>query len=258
MIVGMGYAGGWIYTTFSPNVRLKQTVQQLDQTRHELQQAQTQLASQAIVRQQLEADLRVRQRQIDELNMSLSLLKVDKRVAEITVVRQQQDEQGGLLTEFTFQEVDADGQPLDVPRTFQISGDLLYVDFWIIKFDDRFVEMADLDRGSAICLFRRLFGEHQEPHDGFTLDPVGVRPLAYGRRGASEFERQLWHDFWNIANDRARAAELGIRAAHGEAVATRLKLGQSYRVLLRASDGLSISPSGPVPPAIAEQPRDLS
>lgn len=242
MIAGVGYAGGWIYTTFSPNVRLKQAEHELTQTRDELDRAQTQLSSQALVIQQLDADLKTSQRQIDQLNVSLSLLKVDKRVAQITVIRQQKDQMGRVQTEFAFQELDTEGNPLYAPRNFQIEGDLLYVDFWVVKFEDKFVEIAELDRSTSICLFRRLFGEFQEPHDGFTLDAVGSRPLAYGSRRPSEFELQLWGEFWTIASDRRRAAELGIRAAHGEAVSTRLQPGQMYRVQLRASDGLSIVP----------------
>ncbi len=258
IIAGVGYAGGWIYTTFSPNVRLKQTEQQLLQTRNELDRTQTQLASQVIVIQQLDADLKTSQRLIEQLNLSMSLLKVDQRIAEITVIRQEQDATGILQTEFTFQEVDTDGRSLDVPRSFQIAGDLLYVDFWVIKFEDKFVEMADLDRASSICLFRRLFGEFQEPHDGFTLDQVGMRPLAYGSRRPTEFERQLWQEFWTIANNRPRALELGIRAAHGEAVSARLQPGQKYRVQLRASGGLSIVPCGPDPPSFANRSDGLS
>ena len=113
----------------------------------------------------------------------------------------------------------------------------------MVKFADEFVEQANLDRSTSICLFRRLFGEHQEPYQGYTLDQVESRPNVYGRDGmVSDFEQQIWSEFWEFANDPTRAAEKGIRAAHGEAVATRLRPGQTYRVLLRASDGLTIQP----------------
>jgi hypothetical protein len=58
----------------------------------------------------------------------------------------------------------------------------------------------------------------------------------------SDFERAIWSDFWNISNDPERARQMGIRAAHGEAVAARLRIGNKYRVELRASGGLSITP----------------
>ena len=72
--------------------------------------------------------------------------------------------------------------------------------------------------------------------------------LAYSRGGVpSEFEKQIWSDFWNIANDEAKAKELGIRAAHGEAVSIKAEKGKTYKVLLRASDGLSIAPDENAP-----------
>ena len=58
----------------------------------------------------------------------------------------------------------------------------------------------------------------------------------------SEFERRIWRDFWEFANEPQEAAQMGIRAAHGEAVSVKLRPGRHYRVQLRASDGLSITP----------------
>jgi hypothetical protein len=59
----------------------------------------------------------------------------------------------------------------------------------------------------------------------------------------SDFEQRIWSDFWSIANDPQRAAGLGIRAAHGEAVSMKVATGRSYRLELRASGGLSIVPA---------------
>ena len=48
--------------------------------------------------------------------------------------------------------------------------------------------------------------------------------------------------FWSIANDKAKAEEKGIRAAHGDAVSMKVQKGKTYKVQLRASDGPSIVP----------------
>ncbi len=75
------------------------------------------------------------------------------------------------------------------------------------------------------------------------LAQVGAQPFIYSRGGKpTDFETKIWQDFWTIANDEDRAQEMGIRAAHGEAVSIKVKKGMSYRVTLRASDGLSIKP----------------
>ena len=45
-------------------------------------------------------------------------------------------------------------------------------------------------------------------------------------------------------HQRSKARKIGIRAAHGDAPSMKVKKGHSYRVLLRASGGLSIEPEG--------------
>jgi hypothetical protein len=114
----------------------------------------------------------------------------------------------------------------------------VYVDYWVVKFEDKYVEQADMERGMSICLFHRIFGEFQNPNDGFYLDEPGTRPSSYARGGvSSELEKKIWSDFWNIANDPQKAAELGIRTVHGDAVYIRVAQGMTYRVTVRASGG---------------------
>jgi hypothetical protein len=126
---------------------------------------------------------------------------------------------------------------------------VVYVDSWVAKFADDYVEMGDPLRSTSICLFRRLFGEAQNPSDGFVLDPVGSRPTAYRNGGKmSDLEREIWSKFWEYANDPALAEEVGIRAIHGEAPYTKLVPGKRYKVNLRSSDGLSFDLPVDLPP----------
>jgi hypothetical protein len=194
----------------------------------------------------LNADLEVKKQEIQRLETSLTLLKVDHRLARLTVVDQGMDPKNDeLYSDVEFVELNDEGEPIQSPRKFRIKGDVVFVDNWIVKFEDKYVEQADLERSTSLVLFRRIFGEMQQPKEGYPLDPIGERPAAYaaGRR-ETEFEKKIWADFWNIANDEKRAAEMGIRAAHGEAVSIRVQPGKSYRISLRASDGLSIVPEG--------------
>jgi len=190
------------------------------------------------------------ERRIEQLDLSLRLIKVDHRLARITVLDQKQDaDTGQLFSEISFVTLDGRGRPQGEEKRFRIRGDVVYVDHWIVKFEDKYIEQAALDRATSICLFRRLFGEFQNPRDGFPLDAVGERPQAYAKGGRiSDFEQGIWDDFWNIAHDPARAQELGIRAAHGDAVSTKLRAGKQYRLELRASGGLSITPAEDAPP----------
>jgi hypothetical protein len=101
---------------------------------------------------------------------------------------------------------------------------------------------------TAICLFQRIFGEHQEAAQGYQLDEVGSRPTAYARgREMSDFERKIWSDFWLIANDPKRAADLGIFAAHGAAVSMRVKPQAKYLLELRTTGDITIRPVEPAP-----------
>jgi hypothetical protein len=76
------------------------------------------------------------------------------------------------------------------------------------------------------------------------LDTVGTRPTAYARgTEMSDFERKIWNDFWLIANDSRRAAELGIHAAHGNAVSIRVRPNQTYEIDLRSTGEMSIRPA---------------
>ncbi len=180
-------------------------------------------------------------RQIVRLETALRLLKVDHRVAQIDVLSQQGSEKDKtLVTTFSFVELDDQSNRLTEPRTLTVKGDLVYVDYWVVKFTDESVEAGDPLRGTSICLFRRIFGEHQNPVDGYVLDAVGSRPAGYGSgREATEFEREIWAQFWELANNPALAEKKGIRAIHGEAPNQKLAMGKRYKVLLRASGGLS-------------------
>jgi hypothetical protein len=230
--------GGWIgYETINARSRLEAEV---EKGRVEIEKLTGKVAAQ--------------EKQIEELDLSLRLLKRDHRLAEIRVLDQwESPDDKKQMTKFEFVEIDDDHQPIDKPRVFTIEGDVVYVDAWIVKYLDRFVERGDPIRGTSICLFKRLFGEHQEPSNGFVLDTVGSRPAAYNRAGAiPEFEREIWKQFWDFANDPAKAEQAGIRAAHPEAPSVKLRPGKEYIVELRASGGLSITPKD-ARPADADQ-----
>jgi hypothetical protein len=201
-------------------------------------------------------DLKARDVQVAELNEKLSrlevamrLLKVRRRLARLTVLDQHQDVALGMpVSRVEFVEINDDGQPIGTPKEFEIQGDLVYIDYLRVTFDDKYVEQSDLDRATAICLFQRIFGEHQQAADGFLLDEVGTRPTAYARgTPMSDFEQKIWNDFWLIANDPERATKLGIFAAHGSAVSMRVKPGAVYEIELRATGDITIRPEEPPP-----------
>lgn len=238
LLAGVGLVGWLSYRYYQDQMatgeQLQEARQQLDDAREQLERKDAALRAQAEEIGHLQAD-------VDRLSTSLRLLKVNYRVAQLSVVDQRHDDKlNDLVTTVEFVELGEDGQPLEEAQQYRIQGDLVYVDSWIVKFADKYIENADIDRAASLVLFRRLFGSKQNPDSGFPLEKEGERPTGYSRTGEpTQLEQQIWKDFWSIANDPARAQELGIRAAHGDAVSMKLQKGRRYLILLRASDGLS-------------------
>jgi hypothetical protein len=160
--------------------------------------------------------------------------------------------QPNLLTKIQFVNINDQGQPIGEAKTFDVVGDMIYVDYLTVNFEDKYIEKSDLDRSTAIALFQRIFGEHQEPAKGFQLDTVGTRPTAYARgTQMSDFERKIWDDFWLIANDSQRARQMGIEAIQGKAVAIRAEPGKTYEIELRSTGDMTIKPMEAKAPASA-------
>lgn len=234
---------------------LRVTTQRLNEVHQELEARVAETQRQAAEITKLNTEVVEQAERIQKLDTALRLLKVDHRVARLTVLDQQGSaDNNDLVSIIEFVELDDHEKSIDAPRVFQIKGDVVYLDNWIVKFDDKFVEQADLDRSTSIVLFRRIFGEQQQPQDGFPIDITSGAPKAYARGGEpSDFEKRIWSDFWTFANNEEKAREMGIRAAHGEAVSIKVVKGKAYRVTLRASDGLSIT-ADPKPPALPAKP----
>lgn len=249
LVASAGFGGYWAYDLYNePKKQLADKQAELDKIIAALDARKQEIAG-------LATQLDEKAREVDRLKVSLHFLKVRHRVARLTVLDQREIPQSESTTEagdatpmklisrIEFVEINEEGQPIGQPKQFAIEGDLVFVDYLRVSFDDKYVEQSDLDRSTAICLFQRIFGEHQEPINGFQLDNVGTRPTAYARgTEMSDFERKIWSDFWSIANDPKRAAEIGIHSAHETAVATRVQPGKTYEIDLRSTGDVTIRP----------------
>ncbi|MGD9720067.1 MAG: hypothetical protein AB7O59_02495 [Pirellulales bacterium] len=223
--------GGWVaYRAYDARERLER---ELDEKSARVEELSNQNRDLTVRNERLAAE-------VEKLKLAMRLLKVDHRVARIDVL----DQQAGAerpQTRFQFTELTSDGNTVGQPKELTVEGDTVYIDAWVIKFADELVEQGDPLRSTSVCLFRRIFGEYQEPSGGFALDADGSRPAVYSQGNEmSALERDIWANFWEYANNPAKAAKSGVRAAHGEAPSIRLELGKRYRVELRASAGLSI------------------
>lgn len=177
----------------------------------------------------------------EQLKQVVQRLASERRVADV-IVTDQKTEAGVLRTTLLFVEYARDGSALPA-RRFTIDGDVAHIDAMVIKFDRDFVQTNDPLRGRSLALFTRLYGENQPPEQGFPIDPPGAIPDVY--RGAdpyvTEFERDLWANFWKLADDEAYRKEKGVRVAQGEGVWVPFKPDKLYTLTLESDGGLNIT-----------------
>jgi hypothetical protein len=193
-----------------------------------------------------------RAREIRRLQDVIARLESESRVAEVVVTRQETDPATDRpRTWFRFSEVDRHGRALS-NREFCIDGDVAYFDALVVKFEHSYAELGDALRGRSLYLFRRVFGEHQEPSRGFRLDETTPAGYRLGET-VSEFERGIWPRFWSYALDPKLAQSKGIRVAMGEAVYTRLVPGKLYRLTIETAGGLNIKPEN-LPAVLRDAP----
>lgn len=241
--------GGWkAYSIYNePTQQLVEKQRQLEQLNGQLDAVRDDLVKSNEQVQLLATQNELKRAVIAKLETAMGFLKLRHRIAHLRVVDQSENAETGLVTsKVEFFEVDEEGKPVsETPQTFDVVGDRVYIECLVVKFDDAYIEQNALDRNTAICLFQRIFGEHQEPKDGFPIDQVGTSPAAYARYGeTSDFEKRIWADFWNIANNPAKAKELGIRAAHADAPSIRVREGVTYELELRTTGEFTLWPLG--------------
>jgi hypothetical protein len=268
LVGGAGFGGYKAYEMYNePQQQLADKQAELEEAQNRLIKANDDLVARQQEISELNSQVAEKTAEIERLEVSMALLKVRRRLARLTVLDQRErtdaevadaaTTSGGqkpptnVVSRIEFVEINEEGNPIGEAKQFEIVGDMVYVDYLRVTFDDKYVEEADLDRATAICLFQRIFGEYQEAVEGFQLDTVGTRPTAYARgTEMSDFERKIWDDFWLIANDSQKAAELGIHAAHGNAVSIRVQPGKTYEIDLRSTGDISIRPvNSQSPPA---------
>jgi hypothetical protein len=190
-------------------------------------------------------------RVIAELEQKLDRAWAEELVADVRV----QSVVDGKMT-LTFVQYAPGTETPTFSRSMTIPGEEFYVDAMVVKFERQFVDVGDGLRGKSLLLFRRMFGDQQKPVDGVPLfepapngPPIPVQLEVDPVPG--DFERAIWSRFWDLANDPDKAKAEGVRVAQGEAPHVKAVEGQVYKLTLRASGGLEITPR--LPAAVLEK-----
>lgn len=157
---------------------------ELDRRFAELNAKNEQIALQAGEIKDLHQTIEQKNELIEKQATEMRLLKKEHRLAIISVLKQE-GTGADMVTTVRWVEVDENNRPLEAPRICELKGDIVKVDAWVVKFDDKYIEEADLIRGASICLFRRIHGEFLQPNEFYALDKVGQLQNAYRRGGAN-------------------------------------------------------------------------
>ena len=176
-----------------------------------------------------------------ELKQIVQRLSDERRVAEV-LVTDQQEVDGVLRTTLLFVEYAKDGSSLP-PKAFTIEGKTAHVDAMVIKFERDFLKADDPLRGHSIALFTKLYGDRQSPASAEMIDAPGKIPDVY--RGADPrigaFERELWNNFWKLAEDPEYRQQHGVRVANWQGVWGPFEKDKLYTITIESDGGLNIT-----------------
>ena len=183
-----------------------------------------------------------------ELEHVVQRLSTENRVADILVSHQEVAPSGKVLnTTLLFVEYDKQGDPLPA-KSFTFEGDHAHIDALVLKFDRDFVTKDDPLRGHSIALFTRIYGEYQKPTDGAMIDTPGKIPDIYRAADphVSEFEMDLWQNFWKLYDDEDYRKKKGVRVeggASGQSVWGPFKPDRLYTITIESAGGISMTSS---------------
>lgn len=187
------------------------------------------------------------ERQKFELQKAVQRLSGEDRVAEVRVIDQilagqwvngQPADRDSTTIEFI--EIDRQGHAMPSKR-FTVHDRVIHFDALVIKFEQEDVAGGDALRGKSLTLFRRIYGDNQQPAEGFRIDPEDDIPNVYRvQPDPSPLERQLWARFWDYARDPVLAARDRVRVAQGEAVYQPMAKGDIWTLTLQNNGGLNM------------------
>jgi len=181
-------------------------------------------------------------RKTEQLQQVVRHLQAERRVADV-IVTDQKTVDGVQKTTLLLVEYARDGTTPLPARRFTIDGNVAHVDALVVKFERGFVEENDALRGHSLALFTRLYGENQPPEKAHRIDTPNEVPEVYRGSGPAvgEFEKELWTNFWRLADDEAYRKEKGVRVAQGEGVWVPFKPDRLYTLTLESDGGLNIT-----------------
>ncbi len=163
-----------------------------------------------------------------KLKAAISTLTHEDQIGFAKVLRQELRD-GQLYTTIKFVET-ARGDMLStvLEKEYEIRGDVVHFDTLVVTFSDQAVMDG---KARSLYLWRRVYGEHMSPKEGYDIETPGTHPERYAGllRDLKLPEQQLfWEAIWDLGNDPEALRQHGISAIYGNAVYKRLRPGLIY------------------------------
>jgi len=177
-----------------------------------------------------------------QLEQIIQRITTERRLAEV-LVQETKMVDGVRETRLLFVQYARDQKTALVPREFVVRGEAVHVDAMVVKFDRSFVFAGDKLKGCSIALFTKIYGDHQTPEAGSTIDTPGAPPAVYAGAdpAAAAFEAKLWKDFWRLAEDENFRKENSVRVAYGDGKWWLPKPGVLYTLTIEPDGDISLN-----------------
>ncbi|VGO21834.1 hypothetical protein [Pontiella sulfatireligans] len=164
----------------------------------------------------------------EKLKKAITTLRHEDQIGFAKVLKQEERD-GRLYTTIKFVET-ARGDMLTkvLEKEYEIEGDVIHFDALVVTFSDQAVMDG---KARSLYLWRRVYGEHMSPAEGFDIETPGTNPERYAGllRDLKLPEQQMfWEAIWELSNDPEALRDHGIKAVYGNAVYKRLRPGLIY------------------------------
>jgi hypothetical protein len=181
------------------------------------------------------------------LKQIVERLSADSRAAQVLVTKSELNEKSGkILTTIKFLEYDAQGKTLPA-KYFTFQGNVIQFQSLVIRFEDKFVRRADKLRGKSAYFFMKAFVLDGAKTQEFEITKTQEIPAGYKVPNIrSEFETELWRDFWKYALDLKARERAGIKNAQLEAPGSMFLPGSIYTLHIEHDGGFRID-AQPIP-----------
>lgn len=163
-----------------------------------------------------------------KLKAAITSLTHEDQIGFAKVIKQEERD-GVLYTTLRFIETARDNILTTVlEKDYEIEGDIVHFDSLIVTFSDQAVMDG---KARSLYLWRRVYGEHMSPSEGFPIENPGTHPERYAdllRELKLPEQKMFWEAIWDLANDPETLRKHGIKAVYGNAVYKRLRPGLIY------------------------------